>query len=130
METTDQFVFTTPRGKQDSRKINYLIDVRDFIGTPGHALLILAANRHLSVDVLNLYLWDEWEIERSRAWVYRRRWLFEAPNAHVYPSPQDRRAIAIMKAYPTLSLGQLSRLLAKHGIRRSREWVRRHRCDE
>jgi hypothetical protein len=35
-----------------SHEVNLSLDLRDFEGTPGFALLALAANRHLSIETL------------------------------------------------------------------------------
>ena len=121
------------RGKKQTRQTNPNIETKTFRGTPGHALLIIAANRHLSVADLWRLL-DTQDIERSLSWIYRRRWLFSDPDAvnalGAKPNADglDGRAIAIMAANPTLSLRQLSRLLKQHGIRRGKDWVMHNRC--
>lgn len=128
------FWWNDQHGKEVTRKITTLIDTGEFVGAPGRALLVIAANRHLSIgDLRRLLL--HWGIERSTSWIQRRRWLFQDPatvnsaGTKANADGKDNRAIAIMQEYPTVSVIGLSRLLAKHGIKRSREWVRRHRCD-
>lgn len=128
--------WTDLRGKEHTRETKNTIDIRDFKGLPGYPLLVLAANRHLSGGVLEMLL----ELEggknlRSRSWIYRRRWLFLDPKTVQGSGSQpnadgrDPRAVAIMRENPTLSLRDLSRLLAQHGIKRGKDWVRQHRCD-
>jgi hypothetical protein len=68
------------RGKEQVREVNQIIDVRDFVGTPGYALLLVAANTDLSVsDVLRFFDIDC--VGRSRSWIQRRPWLFQQPGA-------------------------------------------------
>jgi hypothetical protein len=128
--------WTDLRGKEQTRETNRTININDFKGLPGYPLLVLAANRHLSGGVLEALL----ELAggknlRSRSWIYRRRWLFLDPETAQGSGPQpnadgrDPRAVAIMRENPTLSLRDLSRLLAQHGIKRGKDWVRQHRCD-
>jgi len=125
--------WTDGRGKEQVREVNPIIDVRDFVGTPGYALLLVAANTALSVsDVLRFFDIDC--VGRSRSWIQRRRWLFQQPgtvNAIAKPDRDgnENRAVYIMGQNPTLSVRQLVVLLKEHGISRGREWVRIHRCD-
>src|SRR5579871_820862 len=143
MGRTNQTTVTWPSlsGKKDTRTINHVIDIRDFRGTPGYSMLVVAANTHLAV-------WDIWRfldmeardhdlplIERAQSWIRRRRWVFQPPGTNNYknnladPDGKDKRACAIMAENRTFSLRDLSRLLAERGIARSREWVRKHRGD-
>jgi hypothetical protein len=120
------------RGREESREINDVLDIRNHRGEPGWALLAIAANTHLSVADL-LRLLEANGVERSRTWIQRRRWMFQQPdtvNSSGKPNKdgQDARAIQIMLANPKLSVRQLARELLKSGITRSREWVRRRRC--
>ena len=121
------------RGKKQTRQTNPNIETEKFRGTPGHALLIIAANRHLSVADLERLL-GVYDIERGQTWIRRRRWLFSDPDAVNAPGTKpnadglDGRAIAIMRDNPNLSLRQLSRLLKEHGIRRGKDWVMQNRC--
>ena len=125
--------FTNGHGKEVSREIDMTPDIRKFRGTPGHALLIIAANRHLSVSDLWRLLGLE-GIERSWSWIQRRRWLFQDPDTvNGYgPKPnadgKDSRAIDIMRDNTTLSARQLSRLLKDNGISRNKDWVQKNRC--
>ena len=118
-------------GNEVSREIIETIDLRQFEGRPGYALLVLAANPHLSR--VNIWHWLQHKgVERSQTWIARRRWLFQEPCAPGTKPDSDgkrNRAVEIMRANPTLSLRDLTRLLAEYGIKRSREWVRRNRCD-
>ncbi|RZU42709.1 hypothetical protein [Edaphobacter modestus] len=128
--------WTDGHGKEVSRQTNLTINIEDFKGTPGYPWLVIAANRHLSVDVLEMWLRVEGEnYERSRSWIARRRWMFEDPNNVNKPGSKpnadgkDARAIAIMRENPKMSVRALARLLSKSGIRRGKDWVLRHRCD-
>lgn len=121
------------QGNEVSREVNETIDLRQFEGTAGYALLVLAANQHLSR--FEIWMWlKRHGVERSDSWIARRRWLFQKPTETNAPGikpdadGQGERARTIMGANSTLSLRDLVRLLAKHGIKRSREWVRRNRC--
>jgi hypothetical protein len=125
--------WTDWRGKEQTRLVNMTLELKGYKGTPGHALLIIAANRHLSVGDLDRLL-DSEDIERSRSWIQRRRWLFSDPDAANAPGPKpnadgkDNRAIAIMRDNSNLSVRQLSYLLKQHGIRRGKDWVMKKRC--
>lgn len=134
---TDKKLLTWPgaRGTTETRDVNLTINIEDFEGTPGFALLVLAANRHLSVSALGLALKALWGVERGHTWIEKRRWLFANPDTTNKPGikpnadGKDGRALAIMREHRTLSLSLLVKLLAESGIRRSREWVRLRRCD-
>jgi hypothetical protein len=127
--------WTNGRGKQVSREVNMTINVDDFKNTPGLALLVLAANPHLSIYELRLLLEVHWGVDRGKTWIQKRRWLFQKPDTENCPGIKPNadgkaeRAIAIMRENRMLSLSLLVRLLASSGIRRGREWVRQHRCD-
>lgn len=116
-----------------NHEINLSLDLRDFEGTPGFALLALAANRHLSIETLRLWL-ETQGAERGQGWIQKRRWLFQPPEmlrvsgARANADGKDGPALKIMAENPRLSLRDLSKLLAKRGITRSREWIRKHRC--
>lgn len=130
-ERKPTLVMTYPewRGKQETRVINQTLDIRDFEGRPGFALLLIAANPHLSVTDVLAYL-KMFGVGRSRNWVTRRRWLFHdeaGQGAKADADGKDAHALTIMRANPTLSLRDVSRLLSEAGITRSRDWVRRHR---
>ena len=122
--------WTDFRGREVRREVNETIDIRKFEGMPGYALLVLAANPHLSR--FELWMWLKRRgVERSDSWIARRRWLFQEPKAPGAVRDADGKATeayAIMQANPTMSLHNLARLLAEHGIKRSREWVRKNRC--
>jgi hypothetical protein len=123
--------WTDWRGNKITREVKQTIDVGDFVGTPGYALLVLAANaNHLSAPEIDRFLQRQ-EVGRSLTYLKRRRWLFQQPGAD-NAANRDRneaRAVRIMHENPELSLRNLVVLLKEHGIIRSREWVRRHRCD-
>ena len=127
-------------GRTVSREVNQIIDIRDFIGTPGYSLLLVAANTHLSIADLAWILFMQSlalkkpRIERSRTWCQKRRWLFQQPGTVNRISRSDRdgkgeRAVKIMGEHPRLSVRDLQALLKQSGITRSREWVRQHRGD-
>ena len=139
MGSKERMSWTDWRGNRITREVNQVIDVRDFVGTPGYALLVVAANTNLSkADVLRYLkaLEDKGMegVRRSLGWVQRRRWLFQLPDANNWKGPRknadgkDERAHTIMAANPTLSLRDLVLLLKDQGIARSREWVRQNRC--
>lgn len=138
-KTTSTISWTNCRGKEEVRTINHVIDIRDFRGTPGYSMLVVAANTNLSISDIKKFLHVEARdlplVERSWGWIQRRRWLFQPPGTDNYknpPSDPDGRhaeACAIMAANPTLSTRDLSLLLKERGIKRSREWCRKHRGD-
>lgn len=109
--------------------------MEDFLGTAGYPLLFIAANPHLSA-------WNIWQYlryvkagynERSLTWIKNRRRLFRPPD-HTYNTREEvdgraAKAVELMGEYPYHSIRDLVVLLKEHGIDRSREWVRLHRCD-
>jgi len=122
------------RGHEVTRAVNQVIDVRDFVGTPGYALLIVAANTNLSGGEIDRYLKYIAGVERSRNWIQKRRWLFQPPGTSNPTSPvdvdgKDARAREIMRMFPKLSVRDLAEVLKENGVIRSREWVRIHRCE-
>jgi hypothetical protein len=127
------------RGHAVERDVALSIDVGKFRGTPGYALLVVAANTNLSVADIQRYLTHivGGQDARSTSWIQRRRWLFQQPgtdnSAKNGRAPdgdrQAARAVKIMRGNPNLSVRGLVLLLRKHGIKREREWVRKHRCD-
>jgi hypothetical protein len=133
MDDKGKLSWTNGHGKEETRDINYTIDIRDHHGEPGFALLAIAANTRLSVADMRRLL-ESAGVGRSRSWTQRRRWLFQQPgtvNSQSHPNADgnDKRAHAIMAANPTRSVRQLVWLLSKAGISRGREWVRVHRGD-
>ena len=126
------------RGNRQTLEVNQVIDVRDFIGTPGYAMLLVAANTNLSVPKIDQFLAIQARetpgVARSLSWIQKRRWLFQQPGTSNRTGPQPNtdgkldRALSIMAQHPTLSLRDLTLLLGEHGIDRSREWVRMNRC--
>ena len=130
--------WTTWRGKEITREINLTLDIRDFRGTPGYPLLVVAANTHLSISDIERFLEAEAlelpRVLRSRTWIQNRRWLFQQPGTDNYKPQSDQdgkgaEARVIMAANSALSNRDLSDLLKEHGIKRSREWCRHHRGD-
>jgi hypothetical protein len=131
--------WTNWRGKEEAREINHVIDIRNFRGTPGYSMLVVAANTNLSAFDIEMFLRLEARefplVERTPSWIKRRRWLFQQPGTNNYKGAtpdQDRnhaRAVRIMAEHPKSSVRGLSRLLKQHGIKRSPEWCRKHRGD-
>lgn len=121
------------RGRKVSREVNQLIDVRDFVGHPGYALLVLAANSNppnrLSAPDIESYL-ESVGVGRSLTYLKKRRWLFQPPdtNNSANRDGKDARAFKIMSEHPEASLRDLVVLLKERNIKRSKEWCRRHRC--
>lgn len=132
-QQTGTISWTGGRGKTVTREVNYVLDIRDFRGMPGFALLALAANTHLSYDVLQNWMAHE-GVGRSRNYFARRRWLFSDPDAvnvtgaSSNADGKDARALAVMRDNSSLSLRQLSDLLKRFGIHRGKDWIRRNRC--
>lgn len=128
-----KMTWTDWRGREQTREVNWVIDARTLKETPGYALLLIAANPHLSLRDLDRLL-KTLGVERSRNWLQKRRWLFQQPEAVNAPGVKsnadgrDDAALALMRDNPTQSLRDLSRLLARHGIRRGKDWVRKNRC--
>ena len=116
-------------------KINTVADARDFEGMAGYPWIIVAANPQLSNAVLDRYLGDCGidGAERTPSWIQRKRWMFRrvSPGNHVGGTPDrngnQARALRIMQDNPRLSLRQLVYALKESGIKRGREWVRKHR---
>jgi hypothetical protein len=133
MADKGKITWTDGRGQEVSRPINYIVDIRQHVGEPGYALLAIAANTHLTVPELLRFL-GCMSIGRSRNWVQKRRWLFQPPGTANATSPvnvdgKDARAREIMRMFPKLSVRDLTAVLIENGVTRSREWVRKHRCE-
>jgi hypothetical protein len=120
---------TNGRGKAEKKTVKQTLDIRDFKGRPGFALLLIAANPHLSVtDILECLRLHG--VGRSRTWVTKRRWLFQdkvGPGGKADVDGKDNAARKIMGNNPTLSLRDMSILLAENGIVRGKDWIRRNR---
>jgi hypothetical protein len=125
------------RGHKITEEVNLIADARSVVGLAGYPWIIIAANPHLSNAAIERYLQSCGidGAERTLSWIQRRRWMFRTvePGNTTGPTPDlDRnqaRAVKIMRQNPNLSARQLSRLLKDQRIIRSREWVRKHRCD-
>ncbi len=134
--------WTDWRGKEQVREFNQIIDVRDFLGTPGYSMLLVAANTHLSAPDIELFLEmvsreseeTQW-VGRPLSWIKRRRWMFQKPDTDNTKPPasnldgKQERAVSLMSEHPKWSVRGLHRMLKQNGIVRSTEWVRQHRCD-
>ena len=133
-ELMSQMTYTDGHNKEVFREVNETIDIRQFEGTPGYALLVIAANTHLSRADIWRWLRFIKGVERGDAWIRRRRWLFQQPGESSAPGTKpnadgkDKRALTIMRDTPRMSVRALARLLAQHGIKRGREFVRQNRC--
>lgn len=118
-------------GREQVRTVNLTIDIRDFKDKAGFAWLLMAANPQLSVRDLQEVLANVGkQHERPRGWISRRHWLFhgpQKPGARRNADGMDEKASQIMAENPRLSNRQMTHLLREHGIRRSPEWVRKHR---
>ena len=137
---TETMTLTDGRGNTVHREVKLTLDIRDYEGTAGFPWVLVAANRHLSQEDITLYL-ERKAVEtpgvaRTRSWVQRRAWMFRPRGSSERrggPIPnrdgRDGRAFELMAAHPKLSLTELSRMLKEHGIKRSKEWCRTHRCD-
>lgn len=123
-------------GKELSREINLTLDIRDFEDRPGYVWLFLAANCHLSYTDMARFLAARKleDMERSRSWFQRRRWLFEDPKKATLggrkpnSDSKDERAFEIMRENTTVSARKLSRMLRDYGIYRGKDWVLKNRC--
>ncbi|SPE27149.1 hypothetical protein SBA5_580028 [Candidatus Sulfotelmatomonas gaucii] len=131
---SDKLVMTRTHwsGKEIRCDIHQIIDIRDFKGTAGYALLVCAANGHLSIFNIREFLKLQ-GVERGESWIRRRRWLFQPPgtvnsNSNANQDGKDEQARAIMREYHKASLRYVVRVLKEHGIHRGKDWVRTHRC--
>ena len=83
-------------GEQVSREVNETIDLRQFEGTAGYALLDLAANRHSSRWELQLWL-KRRGVERSDSWIARGVGCLRSPQRFMHPAQSptwtDRRNV-------------------------------------
>lgn len=129
------FEFESMAGKPVIREVNPLLDIRAFEGTAIYPWLFMAAAKHLSVrDVVECLYVTGGGAGRTRSWIQRHRWMLRRPDEQAgYPRLGDdgrgAQALRIIRANPRLSAAKLARLLKEHGIKRNREFVRRHRCD-
>jgi hypothetical protein len=123
-------------GPTTGKKIQYRanFDAREFIGRPGLAWIIMA-NVNLSTTQL-LDVMAHYGIYRKRSWVERRRWIyFDADyvrqrGAAADADGQQARAYRIMDQHPHVSARELARILGRAGIKRSKDWVLKHRVHE
>lgn len=132
MADTGTLTWTNGHGREESHVIHWRVDLREFRGTPAHAHLLVAANRHLSITGLENLLEVE-GVPRSRSWIQRRRWLSQQPDAvNALGRPDadrmETRALEIIRAHPRMSARALSKLLAECGIPRGKDWVWKNRC--
>jgi hypothetical protein len=123
--------WTDGRGRECVREVNQVLDIREFKGTPGYALLVCAANGHLSIAEILMFLYSQ-GVERGENWVRRRRWLFQPPgtvnrNTAANTDGKDERAIEVIREYPSASLRYVVQILKERGIKRGKDWVREQR---
>jgi hypothetical protein len=122
-------------GHEVTREVNLVADARNVVGLAGYPWIVIAANPHLSNADIGRYLATCGidGVERSLSWIQRHRWMFRrSANENGAKSNLDgnyARALQIMWDHPTASNCELVRILKEHRIKRSREWVRKHRCD-
>lgn len=118
-------------GREQTRTVNLMIDIRDFQDKAGFPYLLLAANPGLSIrDTQEVLAAISERLERPVGWISRRRWLFHGTGkAGARPNADGKDAMArkIMKENPRMSSRQLVCLLRDNGINRGREWVRKNR---
>ena len=142
MENGVTMSWTDWRGKQHTREFNQNIDIQDFAGTPGYAILLVAANAHMLASDIEFFLEqmsrqseETQSAGRPLTWITKRRSMFQKPGtADAKPAACDfdgkqKRAMSLMSEHPNWSVRALHRLLKKNGIERSKEWVRQSRCD-
>lgn len=116
------------------KKIRYRVDIdaRDYKGRAGMPWLIMAANVNLSLTQLRDVM-AHYGYERPLAWISRRRWLFfDADYVRLSGGVADAdgkqaRAYQIMDQHPNASAREMSRILKEAGIKRSKDWVLKHR---
>jgi hypothetical protein len=129
--------WTDWRGNKITDEVNLIADARNVVGLAGYPWIIIAANPHLSNAAIERHL-ASCRIdgaERSLSWIQRHRWMFrrsadiESNGAKSNLDGNHARAVRIMRENPTLSSRRLVHVLKEHRIKRSREWVRKHRCD-
>jgi hypothetical protein len=121
-------------GREQVRTVNLTIDIRDFKDKAIFPYLVMAANLHLSMREIQDVLLNVGEQHfRPLGWLSRVRWLIHGKGSKGKSGAKrnadglDEKAYSIMGANPRLSSRQLVYLLRENGIRRSREWVRKHR---
>ena len=140
MKPTKTMTFTDGYGREVKREIRYTVDVEQFRGTAIYPWLMVAANAHLSSPDVNRVLEIEANADnccyRSVKWLQARRRMYIKPDADnpINRGVQDGKeeaTLAILRQYraSTMSAKDISQILSEHGIKRSRGWVRRHRCD-
>jgi hypothetical protein len=137
-KSTETLSWTDWRGNLISREVNLIADARNFERSAGYPWVIMAANPNLSCAEVERFLSAKKAegVERSLSWIKRRKRMFRlngdnrANRGRVadYDGNQAR-AVAIMKANPTLSARQMVYELKRHGIIRGRQWILDHRCD-
>ena len=122
------------RGREINRVVNLSIpDIQTFKDTAGYAHLLIAANPHLSISELLDWLKLQGDTQqRTRTFVMKRRWMYHPefkPGARENRDGKDDRARALMAHpdYRKLSLRDMGKVLAEHGCKRSREWIRLNR---
>jgi hypothetical protein len=124
-------------GKIYPVEVNLVADARDVVGLAGFPWIVIAANPQLSNDKISWFLSTCGidGVERSSGWIQRHRGMFRRVRQQPAGGCKEdadgnyARAVRIMREYPTESARHLVYILKEHQIKRSREWVRQHRCD-
>ena len=125
--------YKTNGGREVSRSVNHILDIRELTRTAVYPWLVMAANQHLSNEEIALWLEhvaiEHPAVRRPYSWIKKRRKRTRLPDL-IGPrgnrDGNDSRAFAIMAApaHQTLSLRGLAACLGEQGISRSREWIR------
>ena len=144
MENKLTLSWTDWRGKQHTREFNQTLDIRDFLGTTGYAILILAANAHLPASDIEFFLEqmsrqseETQSAGRPFTWIAKRRPMFQKPGTPGTDEAKtacdfdgkQKRAMSLMSEHPKWSVRGLHRMLKQNGIERSEKWVRERRGD-
>jgi hypothetical protein len=116
-------------GRNVSRLVNQIIDIREFRHCAVYPWLLMAANPHLSAPDLSEITGNA--SFRPARWINKRRWMCgetrnkggNRPNA----DGRDPLAFKLLGEFRELSLRDMVKLLKENGISRSREWVRVNR---
>ena len=116
MENDVTMSWTDWRGKQHTREFNQTLDIRDFLGTPGYAILLVAANAHMPASDIEFFLEqmsrqseETQSAGRPLTWITKRRSMFQKPDTDdAMPvcdfDGKDKRAMSLMSEHPSWSV--------------------------